>query len=213
MATAGFNGTFQIGGITMIANSTRTGVGSEEHEPPLPAGIAATLTTRTSDTAGVLTLPDGHGLITGDYIAIFWTDPTTLVPMVMYGFATVISGDSCTFTSASGQFYGVAPASTVLPIATSSVVVSTTVVSETAVQRNNVTMIGVDCNQPAIAIFATAVASIYVVHIPVGQSIATWDAAASGQASNPLTSNPTQVVCYNGGLAAATLQYGMLLAS
>ena len=210
MANGQFSGTFQIGGITMIANSTRIGAGQEGHEPQLAAALSATLTTRSTTTTGVLTLPAGHGFVTGDKIAIFWLDPTTSAPRVMYGFTTTISGNSCTFTNTGGEFYGVSPAGTVLPTEGSTVTVSKKVSSNFAALASDVLMAGVNCDQPAVAIFAAA-SAIWSVFVATANGIVVWDAASG--AATPLTSDPTKVVWYNCGQAAATGQYGVLLAT
>lgn len=45
--------------------------------PSLPAAKTGTLTTRTDNNTGTLTMSSGHGITDGQRIDIFWLDPTT----------------------------------------------------------------------------------------------------------------------------------------
>lgn len=207
MATGTFIGTLTIGTVALQANISRTAVGSEGHEPPLPAGVAGTLTTRTDDDEGTLTLPETHGFITGDILAVFWTTPGG-VPSVMYGFAATVAGTSVAIAPSGADYVGVSPAATVLPAATTSVVVSKKVAINVAVESNDVRMIGMGCDQPAIGILGAA-AAIYPAHVAVAFSPLTWDKAAG--APCPLTADPTTLVSYNGGVVAAKFQCALLL--
>lgn len=61
-----------IGG--SIARSTpRTSEGGGNREVSIPAGKAGTLTTRTDNETGSLTLGSGHGIVTGQVIDLFWS--------------------------------------------------------------------------------------------------------------------------------------------
>lgn len=65
--------------------------------PILPAAIAGTLTTRTSATAGTVTLSAGHGIVTGDRIDIFWATGQG------YGASVgTVAGDDVPFTGLIG---------------------------------------------------------------------------------------------------------------
>lgn len=211
MATGVFNGTLTIGGVSMQANISRTAVGSEGHEPAMAAGVAGTLSTRTSDVAGVLTVTAGHGFVTGDILAVFWIDPDTDAPSVVYGkYGTVSTNDITIADDVAGEYVGEFPADAVLPDEDTAVVVSKKVVSNVAVDATYVTMIGVNCDQPAVGVFGAG-SEIYPVQIPVGYSPIYWDKQSG--AATPLGSDPTMLVCYNGGIVAATFQYAMLLST
>jgi hypothetical protein len=61
------------GGVTVQKNLTVEGDSSQTHEVTLPAGFAGSLTTRTSDTAGTVTVTEGAGNFTdGDVVNIWW---------------------------------------------------------------------------------------------------------------------------------------------
>jgi hypothetical protein len=78
-------------------------------QPSLPAGTAGTLSTRTSDTAGVVTVAS-HALNNGDKVDIFWSGGQCYGANVDSNTATTL-----TFSGAAG---------TVLPIATTAVVIT-----------------------------------------------------------------------------------------
>jgi hypothetical protein len=55
----------------VIANVTAT------LSPTLDVARSGTLTTRTNNNSGTLTLEAGHGITTGNRLDLFWLDPTT----------------------------------------------------------------------------------------------------------------------------------------
>ena len=62
-------------GCAPVAKITRTAAaGLPPIEASLAAGKAGTLSTRTDNTDGTLTLGSGHGITDGQVISIFWTD-------------------------------------------------------------------------------------------------------------------------------------------
>jgi hypothetical protein len=202
-----FSGLLTIAGIQMQANISRDFPGGEGHEPIMPAGQAGALSTRTGDAAGVVTLADGHGLITGDKVAVSWTDADGL-PCMMYGFEATVAGNNATIALDAGEYQGEFPEASVLPAEDYEVVVCKKTVSNFSIDKDDLTMLGVDCDQPAVAIFGGA-AAIYPVQISVANAPVYWDKASG--AAKPLGSDPTKVVCYNGGIVEAKLQYAVLL--
>lgn len=72
----------------------------------LPVAVAGVLTTRTSDTAGIVTATD-HGFIGDEVLGILWLDPTTGVLKCAYDASqtdgTVASSDTLTFADAVGD--------------------------------------------------------------------------------------------------------------
>jgi len=99
MAIGTYNIVVSIGGITINKQISRTA----DHPNPysgvsLPAAKTGTLSTRTNDTDGELTMTAGHGITTGQIIDIYWTGG------VAYG-ATVgtVATNAVPFTGASGD--------------------------------------------------------------------------------------------------------------
>lgn len=64
--------TFSLGGKTFNETRSLSGAGLALAEASIPAAKAGTLSTRTSDSVGTLTLGAGHGIETGNVITIFW---------------------------------------------------------------------------------------------------------------------------------------------
>lgn len=60
------------GGVISYA-TPRTAEGGSNREVSIPAGKAGTLTTRTDNETGSLTLGSGHGITTGQIIDLFWS--------------------------------------------------------------------------------------------------------------------------------------------
>ncbi|MBN2445637.1 MAG: hypothetical protein JXO22_02855 [Phycisphaerae bacterium] len=61
-----------IGGAGFYSQINRTASGAINHSVTLAASQAGTLTTRTSDTEGTLTLGADHGIETADVIDLYW---------------------------------------------------------------------------------------------------------------------------------------------
>jgi len=113
---------FQFPGYSFASDGTNnvTHVGSVIIEQAIPAIVAAqtgTLTTRTSDTAGIATLSTGHGIETGDVVDVYFAAG------VRYGMTTTVATNAVTLASGAGD---------VLPLQDAAV----TVVVQTAVEVN-----------------------------------------------------------------------------
>ena len=76
---------------------TLTTDGQLGKSPTIAAAKTGTLTTRTSDTAGTLTMASGHGITTGAKIDIYWSSG-----QATNATAGTVSGNSVPFTSATG---------------------------------------------------------------------------------------------------------------
>lgn len=75
MATAQFNLVFSAGGLRFEGGATRSADGGGSAEPALPVGLAGTLTTRTDENEGVITMASvSHGLTQGDVVDLYWGD-------------------------------------------------------------------------------------------------------------------------------------------
>lgn len=87
-----------IGGVKETMNIVRSAAATITVESTLEAGKAGTLSTRTSDTAGTLTLGADHGITDGEVIAIFW--PSGVAYLATVG---TVDGTSVPFTGAAGD--------------------------------------------------------------------------------------------------------------
>lgn len=92
--------TLSLPGVSISATVNRPAQGGvPPQEVSLPAADAGSLTTRTSDTAGTLTMDsESHGISSGDEITIFWADGIAYQATV-----GTVAGTSVPFTGAEGD--------------------------------------------------------------------------------------------------------------
>lgn len=84
-------------GRTFSFSRAATPDGQTGRAPPLAAAKVGTLTTRTSNTVGTLTMATGHGIATGNIIDIYWSTGAS------YGLTVgTVAVDSVPFTTAGG---------------------------------------------------------------------------------------------------------------
>jgi hypothetical protein len=121
MATARLTFNMAIGGRALTGSSEVEDESVEIQDITLPAGIAGTLTTRTDANTGVVTVASGHGITGSDTVMVSWVGGLQRVVDVTATTSTTISID-----------LGVGDD---LPIATTSVVVSKSVVSSLEVSE------------------------------------------------------------------------------
>lgn len=129
MPNATYGVSLTVGGSNIQKTVTRTADHPNPYEVSIPAAEAGSLTTRTSDTAGTITMDDaGHSIQTGDVIDIYWSGG------VAYG-ATVgtVSGTSVPFTGASGD---------ALPAASTAVTVDEQIIINTQIDGDTVKILG-----------------------------------------------------------------------
>jgi hypothetical protein len=185
-------------GVSLSQGIVRTSEGGLSWELSLPVAEAGQLTTRSSDTAGTITMDDaGHGITTGEIIDIY--DPAG--GTVSYG-ATVgtVAGDSVPFTGASGD---------VLPANLTNVTVAEQVILNTPIDGDAILIIAI------IVEFPTS-ASTDQAHLDMQDSgnatIEEIDLTANGLVvhditggdTNVFTGNPiTHIHCSQGGVTEA----------
>lgn len=87
-----------IGGVKETMAIVRSAAATITVESTLEAGKAGTLSTRTGDTEGTLTLGANHGITDGEIIAIFWTGGVAYLATV-----GTVDGTSVPFTGAAGD--------------------------------------------------------------------------------------------------------------
>lgn len=79
MSTVNVNNSALIGGVSIGGTATRTGTGQVTVDTTLAAALAGTLSTRTDDDTGVLTVAGGHGLVPSisaapaSVVNVFWS--------------------------------------------------------------------------------------------------------------------------------------------
>lgn len=72
MSTGRVNISYRVGGAVVDAQIDREDEQGAATLVSLPAGIAGTLTTRTDNDTGIVTVLAGHGITTSDTVTLFW---------------------------------------------------------------------------------------------------------------------------------------------
>jgi len=160
----------------------------------LPAGNAGTLSTRTSDTEGVVTLLSGHGISTSDTFDLYWVG----------GARYAITCDSATATTVT---FDNSPAATgdVLPAEDFAIIATERVEVATHIDGDEVKMFGISADQRAQCTFYDTGDAI-IKQYTLEDSNYMEKYIDSSNETNPLTGNPiTYAMMSNGGIVAATL--------
>jgi hypothetical protein len=199
MPTATIAASVTAGGVSINKSYNRTADGVAAIEPSILAGKAGTLTTRTDNDTGVVTVASGHGITTADKITVFWSGANR------YGM-TVTATTSTTISIDVG-------AGTNLPTANTAVVISKEVAANISIDGDNTSVVAV-CAEYSNASTASAnhlrfldaagdtIAAVSLV----GNVPKVWDIA--GGATNDFTGDVIASVAVANGdtSAAATLK-------
>jgi len=135
---ATINVNFECGGIRINKSYARSADHANPYQPAdIPAAKAGTLTTRTGDDVGVITMGAGHGLTTGMIVDVYWTGG------VRYGVAITV--DVNAVTTADGDH----TAGAVLPAQSTALVVCKQVEIATAIDGDNASVLAVSLEYAA----------------------------------------------------------------
>lgn len=180
----------------------RTGDDLIDVEVTLPAGKAGTLTTRTDDETGVVTVASGHGITASDTVDVYWSTGRR------YG-VDVTATDATTISIDLG-------AGDNLPTQSTVVVVCKQVVVNKAIDGDNLAILALLIDVAASTGFGTRITFFDAISAggsAVGSGVdldpnvpVVYDVA--GGAATPITGNPVlSLVASNGdGTNAATLR-------
>lgn len=123
------------GGVTITGSKSRTadsGVGYDLAIPPAKEGV---LTTRTSDTAGTITLGADHGITTADTVDLYWSGG------LRYGVTVgTVSGTSVPFSGGAGDD---------LPAEDDPITVGPVVSANVEIDGTNIIILGMQAVAPA----------------------------------------------------------------
>src|SRR5262245_45411998 len=174
-----------LAGKTFGGNVRRSGTGETNAETTLNAAVAGTLTTRTSNTDGTITLPAGHGLVTGTFDVYFTNG-------IRRGVTGTVTTNSMAITLGTGDN---------LPAANASVNVSAPVVLDFDTTAATIVLAAVAQQRRANVTFQT-VAPAAIFSLDLGRVDETaaepWLWASGGNVANPFTSDVAQVSVSNG---------------
>lgn len=95
-------------GVSIQRTLTRTGDGGIPYDVSLAPGKAGTLSTRTDDDTGVVTLSGGHGIATSDVVDVFWSGGRR------YGMTATVATNDVTVDGGAGDAFPVEDTAVVL---------------------------------------------------------------------------------------------------
>jgi hypothetical protein len=191
MAIATLTTNLTIGGLTVNSRAVREGETQISHDVEIPAAKTGTLSTRSDNDTGVVTLGEGHGITDADTVDVYWTGG------MRYGM-TVTGYDTTTITVDVGSGDN-------FPIATTAVIVGVRVTIDSDFDGDNVTMIAAYCAERAHVNFREEdETSILAVELTAGEA---WVWLSDVGAANPLTGDPVgEIIVTQTGTSAATLK-------
>lgn len=181
-----------LAGLTIQSTIQRTGTGGIGHDPSLPAAKAGALSTRTSDTAGTLTLGAGHGITDGQVVNIFWTDVNGESHCAYGATVGTVAGNDVPFTGAAGD---------VLPAEGCAITVSVVVLIDTDVDGDLLKMIAAGSTLLTHMTFKREAGTVILPVLLLANEGWKW---VKGQGiANPLTGDPVGKIAVSNGSVAA----------
>lgn len=183
-----------VGGAPMNTSISRTADGQISHEVQVPAAKTGTLTTRTTDTTGTLTMTTGHGFVTGDKIDLYWTGGRRL--NVSCG--TVV-GDSVPISGGSGD---------ILPTQGTAITAMKQVTVDTDFDGAKLKIIGMTSSARGRVGFYEATTEEVSVDLAANEAWLWWE---GGSGTNPLLNTVVSSLgVTQAGTTPATLRLGLL---
>lgn len=193
--------TVAVGGLSIQSTVNREAEGQIGQSVALPAAKSGTLSTRTNDTDGTLTLEADHGITDSEVINIFWMDAEGVYHCAYGATVGTVDGNDVPFTGASGD---------VLPTKDDAITASLVVEIDIDFDGDLAEMIAAGCNKLSHIAFRDVTPTVLKPVLLLAAEGWNW---ASGQGiTNPLTGNPVNDVLASNGeaTAEATLQIGVL---
>jgi len=158
-------------------------------------GRAGTLSTRTDDDSGILTVLTGHGITAADTVAVFWSGG-----FVKNCDVTAVTATTITIDLAIGV---------VLPAVTTAIVVSKQVSYSLLVSGNTLRLMAISCLQRALVDFRSSVPATLLAYDMAANEGRDWISGVD--ITNPLAGASVATVhVANGGIVAATVAIGLL---
>jgi len=188
---------FAAGGVDISKSVLRTGDGAIGHDPTLPVGFTGTLSTRSDDNTGTVTLTGGHGIATSDVVDIYWSGGVQYAVTV-----GTVSVNSMPFDSGVGDN---------LPAQDTAVVVTKQVTVNVSIDGDALKVLAIclesteSTGKGHIDMLSSAPATIEEIDL-VANVPQVWD--IEGGAGNVFTGNPIVTIKASNGsaTAAATLK-------
>ena len=185
-----------------VSKSASGGVPPQEKS--LSAADSGTLTTRTNDTDGTLTMSAGHSISTGDTIDIFWTDSDGVLKCAYDATVGTVSGNSVPFTGATGD---------ALPAVDSSITAQTVTELDCDFDGDKAVLLAALMKTYGghVCFVDSGDAVLKAVTLEANEPFVWWE---NSPFSAPITGNPVDaVIITNAGTGAATFQLTGLIDS
>ena len=160
------------------------------------AAPAGTLTTRTDNVTGTITMTSGsHGITTGQRLDIYWDAGTGMGSGCAYGAtAGTVAGTSIPFATASGD---------ILPAASTALIVKVPETESIVVTGNNATGIGLSTPYAGTIIIAAGATNTFVKRFTTTGAY-NWNSTTGG--TNPIAgASITQIWMSHASTAAVTM--------
>ncbi len=200
MSTATISEQVTIGGIAFGSTIYRTEEGAITHTPPLAAGIAGTLGTRTGDNTGVITVASGHGVTTDDFVDVYWTDANGELQVQVK--CDVTAQDATTISIDLGV-------GDVLPAQDYTVTVGVRVEIDSDFDGDLMSVLAIACDKDCHCHFEEEDGTSILAQKISGGELFRW--VSEQDVANPLTGNPVgQIMVSCGEAAAGALKIGVL---
>lgn len=166
--------------------------GAYPRNPSLAAAKEGRLTTRTSGTAGTLTMDAGHGIVDGDIIDIYWANGIAHKATV-----GTVAVNSVPFTGASGSF---GDPSDSLPADETDVTVMVCHEEEFAFTKTNLESLIAGCGgvQMVARVCEADGTDILTIVVHPGTRQYLWNTDDPAGAANPLGEDPGKVFLTHG---------------
>ncbi len=203
MATSNLTISATVGGVSYNSLNPSTAHGAITHYPPtsIPAAKAGTLSTRTDNDTGILTMASGHGITTGARLDVHWVDANGVNRCRRGLVVGTVSVNSVPIDGGSGDN---------LPAAAYTIAAMVPLVENISINAANLRLIlanVANCSKGVIISLAdgTAIAdesACLKLNYDIWGDTLIWD--LSRGASNPAASDPfTKIYVSHGDIAAA----------
>ncbi len=184
-----------IAGTTITSTIRRTEEIAERVSLSMAAGLAGTLSTRTDNDTGVLTVATGHGITISDTVAVFWNGG-----FVKNCDVTAVTSTTISIDAAIGDN---------LPTATTAIVVSKQNSYSLLLSGDTLRVMAISCGQRALVDFRSSAPATLLAYDMAESEGRTW--LSESDVTNPLAGDTVATVhVANGGTTAATVAIGFL---
>jgi hypothetical protein len=181
-----------VGGVSINSTIQRDAEGIVGQEPPLPAAKAGTLTTRTDNTSGTLTLGAGHGVTTGNVIDLYWDGGRRYNVTV-----GTVSGNTVPISGGAGDN---------LPVLNAAITAAVQTVIDAPFDGNLVLAIAAQCSKRARVEFYQNSSMVLGIDLVAGETWVWW---TGGAGTNPLAgADVTAIKASQADTTAQTLKFG-----